>query len=937
MKMAFRGLLAIFLLSGMMVQAGAVRDLAGFTTTVYGPNDDGTYPCTGPDVGVPPGTPISVPIGFNVNFYGNVFSNLYINNNGNITFDAPLGDFTPFGLVDTKSQIIAPFFADVDTRAGNLVTFGNDVVDGHPAFGVNWIDVGYFDSHVDKLNSFQLVLIDRSDRHDGDFDIEFNYDQIQWECGDASGGTNGLGGSSAVAGFSNGSGLPGTSLQLNGSAIPGKFLDINANGLIHNSLNTNVPGRYIFPIVNLTNLVLNVQRFSQGDSRWASQAYGGTSSTIQQQGSALCCLAMALTYAGVATDPGALNTLLASSKDFAGNDVNWDAATRDASSQALRFHAYRTTDAQYLSQSLNDGFPVIVGVDFNNNGDPGHFVVVKGEQNGHFIINDPGHVNATNLDYYGNDFETRGYVGDPPGDMSALDVSVGNAAEVLVVDPLGRQTGYDPGSDTVLEGIPQSSHFADCPENNDLTGTSGTNTSRIIQIFQPLQGHYQIYLIGRNAGIASLDLRSYLQNGSEGISAGATGSIEPNTIKTYQAIVNATGVFLESFTNQYVWTASPTNGPLPLTVQFTAPAVDSSGNTITNWYWTFGDGTISTDSNPSHQYVSGGVFFPSVVAADDGGNSVVSFGASIVLPTVQYSATPANGQVPLTVQFNATNIDSIGHVVSSWTWDFGDSSGTSMVQNPSHPYSVTGMYQPQIATTDDIGLAVSGFGPAISVTVPVNSLGLVLNGDFESGDLTDWSSSGDAFVDDGTYTMLAPYAGTYFAALGTIGFPGYISQTLPTTAGATYLLSLWLDSPDGATPNEFSTSWNHQTIFGQSNISAIGWTNLQFVVKATASSTVLRFDFRDDPSYLGLDNVSVVPVPKVVSLSLKGSDLVINGSNGQSNSACVTLMSTNLTANFSQWTPVATNVLTSDGNFTFTATNAVDPQAQRRFYIFQIQ
>ena len=236
--------------------------------------------------------------------------------------------FTPFlTLRGTESQIIAPFFADVDTRSGNLVTFGNDVVDGHPAFGVNWIGVGYYRNSTDKLNSFQLILISRSDRHPGDFDIEFNYDQIQWEAGDASDGIDGLGGSSAVAGFSNGSGLPGTSLQLNGSEISGKFLDLNPNGLVHNSLNTNVPGRYIFPIVNLTNTVLNVLRFSQGDPHWASAAYAGSTYTIQQQGCALATLAMALNYEGATTDPGALNTLMNNNNDFVGNAVNWDAAT----------------------------------------------------------------------------------------------------------------------------------------------------------------------------------------------------------------------------------------------------------------------------------------------------------------------------------------------------------------------------------------------------------------------------------------------------------------------------------------------------------------------------------------------------------------------------------------------------------------------------------
>jgi hypothetical protein len=48
-------------------------------------------------------------------------------------------------------------------------------------------------------------------------------------------------------------------------------------------------------------------------------------------------------------------------------------------------------------------------------------------------------------------------------------------------------------------------------------------------------------------------------------------------------------------------------------------------------------------------------------------------------------------------------------------------------------------------------------------------------------------------------------------------------------------------------------------------------------------------------------------------------------------------MSTNLTLPLNQWTPVATNVPGGNGNFTITATNAVDPNAPQCFYILQMQ
>lgn len=217
--------------------ASPIRTDAGFTANTLAPNDDGS---TG-----------SVGIGFNANFLGTTYSNLYVNNNGNVTFTGPLGTFTPFSLVTTATPIIAPFFADVDTRAiptngSKAVTYGTSTVNGHAAFGVNWVDVGYYSSQTNKLNQFQLVMIDRSDTGAGNFDFEFNYGNILWETGGASGGTNGLGGSSARAGFSNGSTF---NFELTGSAVNGAFINGGPNQL---TTGTNVgnPGQFLFSARN---------------------------------------------------------------------------------------------------------------------------------------------------------------------------------------------------------------------------------------------------------------------------------------------------------------------------------------------------------------------------------------------------------------------------------------------------------------------------------------------------------------------------------------------------------------------------------------------------------------------------------------------------------------------------------------------------------------
>lgn len=229
-----RKFLAAALLFAATVQGQAIRNQAGFRANSVARNDDGSSAL--------------VPLGFSVNFFGRTRSHAYVNNNGNITFDAALATFTPFGLVGTRREIIAAFFADVDTRAtaSQLVTFGQDTIDGKKAFGVNYIDVGYYNVHADKLNSFQIVLIDRTETGEGNFDIEFNYQRISWETGDASGGTNGFGGTPAAVGWSNGSGEPGTSFELEGSLQPGAFLDGSRRGLVRNRLNSTVGGRYLF-------------------------------------------------------------------------------------------------------------------------------------------------------------------------------------------------------------------------------------------------------------------------------------------------------------------------------------------------------------------------------------------------------------------------------------------------------------------------------------------------------------------------------------------------------------------------------------------------------------------------------------------------------------------------------------------------------------------
>ena len=84
-------------------------------------------------------------------------------------------------------------------------------------------------------------------------------------------------------------------------------------------------------------------------------------------------------------------------------------------------------------------------------------------------------------------------------------------------------------------------------------------------------------------------------------------------------------------------------------------------------------------------------------------------------------------------------------------------------------------------------------------------------------------------------------------------------------------------------------------------------------------------------------NLVPVPQPAITGISLSGTQLVLNGTNGLASGTYHVLTSTNLALPLNQWTAVATNRLSASGNFNITATNAVNPNDAERFFTLQLQ
>ena len=207
--------------------ANASPILSGFNQSFVPAADDGS-------------TKVNLGNGMKLRLNGAVYSSLYINTNGNVSFDQALGDYSPtaFNGNSYATSFLAPFFGDVDTtNGGGSIGYGNTKFDGHNTFAVTWSNVGYYPRKNDLKNTFQLLLVDRSDTGANNFDFYFNYGSIQWDKSSAS--------EKSRAGF-HVKGKP-ADFEFDGSGAATQLLDSGTHALVKAS-NVSMDGRYAFNV-----------------------------------------------------------------------------------------------------------------------------------------------------------------------------------------------------------------------------------------------------------------------------------------------------------------------------------------------------------------------------------------------------------------------------------------------------------------------------------------------------------------------------------------------------------------------------------------------------------------------------------------------------------------------------------------------------------------
>ena len=190
------------------------------------------------------------------------------------------------------------------------------------------------------------------------------------------------------------------------------------------------------------------------------------------------------------------------------------------------------------------------------------------------------------------------------------------------------------------------------------------------------------------------------------------------------------------------------------------------------YFWDFGNGNTSIDTNPFEYFTIDSSFNISLTVTDSMGCQDIRFISNyinVIQPKANYSASSFTSDCPPLIS-NFTNQSSLD--VVSWYWGFGDST-FSVVSNPSHLFSNSGIYSVYLAVENQYGCSdtlvkdslINIYGPTGSFNISNNNIcqgdtialiPYVENTDFYIWDFGDGYVSNDSipvhsFLDSGIF------------------------------------------------------------------------------------------------------------------------------------------------------------------------------------------
>ena len=140
-------------------------------------------------------------------------------------------------------------------------------------------------------------------------------------------------------------------------------------------------------------------------------------------------------------------------------------------------------------------------------------------------------------------------------------------------------------------------------------------------------------------------------------------------------------------------TSSFTYECVDLECTFTDLSSDSDG-TVEGFSWAFGDGQTASVRNPGVTFTEAGSYDVTLTVTDDDGEDAATT-ETVVVTEPAASSVVADFSVTC-FSLECTFVDESTGPVTSWAWDFGDGSSSTVENPPAHTYD-------ENALTDDRG------------------------------------------------------------------------------------------------------------------------------------------------------------------------------------------------------------------------------------------
>ncbi len=326
----------------------------------------------------------------------------------------------------------------------------------------------------------------------------------------------------------------------------------------------------------------------------------------------------------------------------------------------------------------------------------------------------------------------------------------------------------------------------------------------------------------------------------------------------FDTIVKPNYIYVRPPIARFVFTGSCDNRFLKI---FTDQSIGAD-----TWLCDFGDGTTSTQQNPTHTYTAPGVYIVTLTVTNIQTGCEHSRQAEVFVANdvAAYTFNVNPGCRQNQVNFTASGSSSI----TNYNWDFGDgSTGTGL--STTHNYLQTGSYNPQLIITDVNGctdtitqtISLQVFGPSANFTAAdsvqcVQST--ILFSDLSTNDGThpivqwDWNYGDGTIVNNAT----APFTHTY-----TTG--GNFTVTLVVTDA--------FGCKDTLSKSNFITISRPVASFTADTISCPG-TAIQFSNTSQGNALAYQWNFGDGSSSTALNPTHIYTANGTFLITLTVTD-----------------------------------------------------------------